>query len=233
MRARVLEVFHEAVAAGARRGKAAAELRLSLRTIQRWEREEGREDRRRGPRTAPANKLSEQEREQILQIANSPRYRDLSPKQIVPLLADRGQYVGSESSFYRVLHAANCVRHRERARPPRRRPRALSAEGPNRLWSWDITYLPTAVRGRFLHLYVVVDVWSRLIVGWTLEHEENSQHASTLIQRCALSQGVERGQVTLHSDNGSPMKGQTMLSMLGWLGIAPSFSHANAFSSSI
>jgi transposase InsO family protein len=223
VRVYIREIFHEAVAAGARRKAAAREIGVSLRTLQRWERDEVG-DRRQGPRTEPANKLSEAERARILQVATSREFRDLSPKQIVPTLADRGEYVASESSFYRVLRDAKCQRHRESARPPRRRPRALAATGPNQVWSWDITYLPSAVRGRFLRLYVVVDVWSRMIVGWAVHEAETSEHAAVLIKRAARAQGVPRGELTLHSDNGSPMKGQTMLSMLQWLGIAASFS---------
>ena len=100
----------------------------------------------------------------------------------MPRLADRGQYVASEASFYRVLRAERCVRHRERSRPPRRRPRALVACTRNRVWTWDITYLPSRVRGRFFHLYVMVDVWSRMIVGWSVEDHESSDHAATLIE---------------------------------------------------
>ena len=116
------------------------------------------------------------------------------------------------------------VRHRERSRPPRRRPRALVACTRNRVWTWDITYLPSRVRGRFFHLYVMVDVWSRMIVGWSVEDHESSEHAATLIERAAAEQRVARGQLTLHADNGAPMKGRTMLAMLQWLGIAASYS---------
>jgi len=219
----VLAILEEAVAAGARRRKAAAVIGVSVRTLERWKHAEAG-DRRRGPHTAPANKLSDAERARILAVANSPELRDHSPKQIVPILADCGEYVASESSFYRVLRDAQCVRHRESARPPRRRPRALVATGPNRIWSWDITYLPSQVRGSFFRLYVVVDVWSRMIVGWALHETESAEYAALLIERAARAGGVPRNQLTLHADNGSPMKGQTMLAMLQWLGIAASFS---------
>lgn len=220
----MLSIFHEAVTAGARRHRAAAILDLSLRTLKRWEHQDGGADGRHGPVSAPANKLSDAERERILEVANSPEFRDLSPKQIVPILADRSEYIASESSFHRVLHEADCMQHRERSRPPMRRPKALMATGPNQVWSWDITYLPSPVRGDFYRLYVVMDVWSRMIVGWVVHEAENSENAAALIERCAAAQGIRRDQLTLHSDNGSPMKGQTMLAMLQWLGIAASFS---------
>jgi hypothetical protein len=103
-----------------------------------------------------------------LLTCNQAEYASLPPGQIVPALADQGLYIGSESSFYRVLHAHGQVNRRARARPPQE-PKAvprLWAIAPNQLWSWDITYLPTTVRGIWLYLYLVIDVWSRKVVAW-------------------------------------------------------------------
>ena len=122
---------------------------LTPRTIQRW-REQGDQgfDRRFGPKTPPRNKLSTAERKKVLEAANRPEYRDLSPKQIVPRLADEGIYIASESTFYRTLHAEDALHHREPSRPRNvARPREYVATGPSELWSWDITYLRSAVRG--------------------------------------------------------------------------------------
>ena len=115
----------EAVAAGARQEVVCERLGVTERTLQRWRRPETVEDRRCGPHTAPANKLSQAEREHIRSLVTCEEFRDLSPKQIVPALADRGQYVASEASFYRVMRAAQLLAHRglARARPPRARPR--------------------------------------------------------------------------------------------------------------
>lgn len=162
----------------------------------------------------------------------------MSPKQIVPTLADRGVYIASESSFYRVLRAAGQATYRNRSLAPRPRPKPLSATGPNQLWSWDITYLPSAVTGRFFFLYMVMDVWSRRIVGWAVHDQENADHASTLMARLAREQGVAKRQLTIHSDNGSPMKGKTLLATLYWLGIAtsrsrPSVKDDNPYSESL
>jgi transposase InsO family protein len=199
-------------------------LGLHPRTVQRWRTQGGGEDRREGPCVAPANKLSAQEKAQVLTVANSPEFRDLSPKQIVPLLAERGQYVASESTFYRVLRAEGQQKHRERSRPASPRPKGYTATGPSQVWSWDITYLKAGVRGSFFYLYLFVDVWSRKIVGWEVHDEESMDYASELARRLARREGLLPGKLVLHSDNGGPMKGATMKATLEALGIIASYS---------
>jgi transposase InsO family protein len=220
-----LELIDEAVRAGAGLDAACQALGLSARTVARWRVDAGGEDGRAGPRHAPVHKLTEAERARIVETANSPEFRDLSPKQIVPLLADRGVYIASESSFYRVLREEGMMAHRNKARPTtRHRPRELVAKGPNQVWCWDITYLRSSVRGAFYFLYLVVDVFSRKIVGWSLEAEESMLAASRLIEDACGREGVGSGCLVLHADNGGPMKGSTMLATLQRLGIVPSFS---------
>jgi len=212
----------EAVAQGARQEVVCEHLGVSERTLQRWQL--CAEDGRHGPNSAPANKLSEVERQRMISAANSPEFRDVSPKQIVPTLADRGHYLGSESSFYRVLKEADLMAHRGRAKAPVPRPKPeLLATGPNQVWTWDISYLRTPVRGAFFYLYMVVDIFSRRIVGWDVHEEESSELAAELMASAALAAGSPQG-LKLHSDNGGPMKGCTMLSMLQSLGISASFS---------
>ena len=161
-RQQALDLIAESVLRGARLTPAAEMLGLSPRTIQRWIQQRGGEDRRHGPLTVPANKLTPDERKKVLSIANAPSYRELSPKQIVPRLADEGRYVGSESTFYRLLREANQLVHRERCRPAtHRRPREKIATGSCQAWSWDITYLRSTITGRFFYLYLILDVWSR------------------------------------------------------------------------
>ena len=167
-----IELIVEANAAGARLVRACCELGISLRTLKRWRRafagDGDGEDRRKGSARLVSHRLSEEERQRILLTCNQPEYASLPPGQIVPALADQGHYIGSESSFYRVLHQAGQCQRRGRARPPqppRTVPR-LRADGPNQLWSWDITYLPTTVRGVWLYLYLVIDVWSLLPGPW-------------------------------------------------------------------
>jgi putative transposase len=199
---------------------------LSSRTLARWKDEAGGdEDHRADPRSSPAHKLTEAERATIVATCNSPEFRDLSPKQIVPRLADSGIYIASESSFYRVLREKGLLAHRTPARPPtRHRPRELVAAGPNKVWTWDITYLRSAVRGAFFYLYLVLDVFSRKIVGWTVETEESMTTSANLLEQTCSSENVCAGDLVLHADNGGPMKGSTMLSTLQRLGVVASFS---------
>jgi putative transposase len=221
----ILQLIDEAVQSGARREKASALLGLSARALARWRAEGETGDRRCGPRASPAHKLTSQERERVLAAANRLEYRNLSPRQIVPLLADRGEYIASESTFYRVLREAGQLAHRQHSRPARRhRPKAHVARGPNEVWSWDITYLRGPVRGAFFYLYLIVDVWSRKIVGWSLRHQESAEYARDFIEQAIAAEGVDPGKLVLHADNGGPMKGSTLLATLQRLGVVPSFS---------
>lgn len=217
--------MEEAHGDGATLSSACEVMGISTRTVERWKAAGGGEDGRKGPLKKPANKLTALERKRLLKVVNSPEFRDLSPKQIVPLLADAGKYLASESTVYRVLREEDLLAHRERSRPGvHARPKALVATGPNQVWSWDITYLPSAVRGMFFYLYLVMDVWSRKIVGWEIHDSESMDLSSQMIERICAEMGIDAGQIRLHSDNGGPMKGATMLATLQKLGIVPSFS---------
>jgi transposase InsO family protein len=161
----------------------------------------------------------------VLETVNSPEYRDLSPKQIVPRLADAGTYLASESTVYRLLRECGLHAHRERSRPPTHsRPREHEADGANQVWSWDITYLPSAVRGQFFYLYMVEDVWSRKVVGWEVHREESMDLAARLFSRICAELGIDPRGLVLHADNGGPMKGSTMLATLQRLSVVASFS---------
>ncbi len=222
----ILGLIDEAVSAGARQRKACEVVSVDPRTLQRWKAQGIGEDRRAGPKQAPRNKLSSQERARLLEVVNSPEHRDLSPKQIVPRLADEGVYLASESTLYRVLREEGQVKHRESSSPPtnRNRPEECVATAPNQVWSWDITYLRSPIRGVFFYLYVVIDVWSRKIVGWSVHDEESGEHASAMIEAACTREGIRRDQLVLHSDNGGPMKGATLLATLQILGVIASFS---------
>ena len=188
-------------------------------TRQRWGRQFAGDgdggDRRKGSVCHVAHRLSQQERQQILAVCNKPQYASLPPAQIVPALADRGEYLASESSFYRVLHAHQQVQRRGRARPPQQ-PRPVPrrrADGPNQLWSWDITYLPTSVRGVWLYLYLVVDVWSRKIVAWDVQDCEDATLAADLISRACIRERISKQRqrrLILHADNGAAMRSATL-----------------------
>lgn len=225
-RSEAILLVKEAQSKGARKHKACEQLNISLRTLGRWEKPDGTIDKRHcATRTSQANQLTEEERQMILSIANNKKYSDLPPSKIVPLLADEGLYIASESTFYRVLRAEKQLTHRHRSNPStHHKPKAHIALGPNQVWSWDISYLPTNVSGLYFYLYVIIDVFSRKIVGWSLHDKQSADHASALIKQSCLDEGISKSQLVLHSDNGKPMKGKTMIKMLETLGVIPSFS---------
>lgn len=226
-RQQVVERVTEATASGARQKEACAVVGLSVRTLQRWQDGETvRTDQRPLRQYEPAHQLTEAERAELLAVANAEAFGHLPPSQIVPRLADQGRYLASESTFYRVLKAANQLLHRRSERPAqsRSKPRAVCATAPNQVYSWDITYLPAALRGPFFYLYLVLDIFSRKIVGWQVYEEENSALASEILRDLCYREGVQPNQVILHSDKGGPMKGATLLATLQTLGVMPSFS---------
>lgn len=222
-RATCLKLVSEAQGSGVSREKACQQLGVSVRTVERWVKKP--EDLRRGPMTKPKHALTSEERRKVLTIANSKEFANLPPCQIVPRLADQGTYIASESTFYRILGAENMLAHRAKSQPRKHvKPEELLAMSPNEIWSWDITYLRSEINGKFYYLYLPMDVFSRMIVHWEIHEVENADLASGMIETACLKQGISPGQITLHSDNGGPMKGATMLATLHRLGITPSFS---------
>ena len=180
---------------------------------------------RRGPRRAPHNKLSEAERARLVAVATSEPYRDLSPKQMVPRLADENDYVGSESTVYRVLREQKLTAHRGKAKAPVSRPRASHvAVAPCEVWSWDITYLRTEIRGQYFYLYLMMDVWSRKIVGFAVHDAECTDLASDLLLCAVESEGCDGESLVLHADNGGPMKGATLKATMEKLSVIASYS---------
>lgn len=223
-----VQLIDEAVTNGARQALACGILGISDKTYRRWK---SRDDLSDGRAAANATKvcnhaLTQEEKQSIVELSLTDEFKSLPPSQIVPRLADRGIYMASESTFYRVLKEHKLVNRRGKANPPNPRPKPtpLTATGPNQVWSWDITYLPSAVRGEFFKLYLIMDVFSRMVVGWDIFNDENALHASEVISKACLRHGVQPEQLVLHSDNGGPMKGATMLSTLQDLGVVPSFS---------
>jgi len=216
-------LIEEAVSSGARKVKACETLDLEIRTIERWKNTP--EDRRCGPHSRPSNALTEEERAKVLEVANSAEYANLPPWQIVPRLADKGEYIASESSFYRILKSEKLLAHRLKSSPRiHKKPEELMALGPNEIWSWDITYLKAAIKGTYYYLYLPMDIFSRMIVYWEIHEKENAEIASSMIEKACVLNQIDENQITLHSDNGGPMKGATMLATLQRLGVAPSFS---------
>ena len=228
-RKEILELVNEAEQAGARLSRISELLGLHARTLRRWReaQQEGIGDGRPlAERPRPANALNEEERQAVLNVCNQLEYAHLPPSQIVPRLTDEGVYLASESTFYRILRKAEQAAHRGRAQPPQKpaRPQPCRATGPNQVWSWDITYLASCIRGTFYRLYMVEDIFSRKITSWEIHEQESAAHASTLITKACLREGIQPGELTLHADNGGPMKGATMLATLQRLGVVQSFS---------
>lgn len=223
--------IEQAHAAGARLKPACELAGIDVRTLQRWQAGDGlvRGDRRpEAVHETPAHALSEAERAQIVAVANESRFADVPPARIVPMLADEGVYIASESSFQRVLRAAGQNGHRGRAKAPRasRPPTTHVATGPNQVWCWDMTYLPAVVTGRWFYLYLILDLYSRKIVGWEVHDSDEAHHAAHLVKRTALAEGIHAATAkpVLHGDNGATLKATTVLSMLHWLGLKPSYS---------
>jgi transposase InsO family protein len=220
----------QACAAGARLAPAGTAIGLTPRTLQRWRQAgaitaDARRREHRAPAAVriPANRLSQAEREALLDVANQPEFAHLCPHQLVPALADQGHYLASESTFYRVLRAADQLARRGKPKAPARaRPAPLVATGPNQVWTWDITYLKTTVSGVFFYLYLIMDIYSRKIVGWEVDATQSAELAASVFRKAHLREGVQADALVLHSDNGSPMKGATMLATLQRLGVVPS-----------
>ncbi len=225
-RTEIMSLINQACDSGARQSKACEIIGVSAKTLQRWNQPGNEQDGRIEAYREPKNKLTELERQRIIKLVNEPEYAKLPPNKIVPKLVDKGLYIASESTFYRVMKVHNQLNHRDKSKPVRKihKPKALTATEPNQIYTWDITYLPTVVKGIFLYLYLVMDIYSRKIVGWQVYEEESSALAADLMTDICQREGVKRNQVTLHSDNGSPMKGATMLATLQQLGVIPSFS---------
>lgn len=198
-------------------------MEIDVKTFKRWEND--LEDKRRGPKTTSANKLSDEEIEKVIQISTSKEYVDLPPTQIVPLLADKGIYIASESSFYKILRERKLLKHRGKSKKPSmNKPAPLIAKSPNEIYSWDITYLRSSVSGMFYYLYMFMDIYSRKVVGFEVHEKESMEHSSKLVERICIQENVLKDQLVLHSDNGGAMKGATMLATLQKLGVVPSFS---------
>jgi transposase InsO family protein len=226
--AQAIEVAHRA---GARLRVACETAGIDVRTLQRWQAGGGLLSGDRRPaaiRPAPAHALTPQERERVLAVANAPRFADMPPARIVPALADEGTYIASESTFCRLLRAQGQTAHRGRSRAPAvsRPPSTHVATAPRQVWCWDMTYLPARVAGIWFYLYLILDLYSRKIVAWEVHDADHGDHAARLVRRAALAEAIAtlEQRPILHGDNGATLKATTVLAMLHWLGVKPSYS---------
>jgi len=223
--------IHTAHTTGARLKLACESAGIDLRTLQRWKASDGLvggDGRPQAVRPVPGHALSEPERAHLLAVANAPRFAAVPPARIVPMLADEGIYLASESTFSRVLKAHGQTAHRGRAKAPKavRPPTTHIATAARQVWCWDMTYLPAQVQGRWFYLYLILDLYSRKIVGWEVHERDHADHAAHLVRRTALTEGIAAmgTKPVLHGDNGSTLKATTVLAMLNWLGVKPSYS---------
>lgn len=177
------------------------------------------------PRSKPERALSAAEREAVLQELHSERFVDRSPAQVWATLLDEGRYLCSERTMYRLLAERDEVRERrdQLTHPTYARPELL-AERPNELWSWDITKLLGPEKWTYFYLYVILDVFSRYVVGWTVQHRESAAVAEQMIAQAAAQQGIERDQLTIHADRGSAMRSKPVAFLLADLGITKTHS---------
>jgi putative transposase len=219
-------LIDEAINSGARQKSACELMGICCRSYQRWNQgKELSEDRRISNEAPVHNKLSQGVREEILNVINKPEYSTLTPYQIVPTLLDLGEYLASESSFYRIMREFNQLKHRGKGvAGKRKKPQPLKATKANEVYSWDITYLMSPIKGQYYYLYLFMDIYSRKIVGWQVYDCESSSYAADLVEYIAICENIDKNQLVIHSDNGSPMKGATLRAKLIDLEIATSFS---------
>lgn len=178
-------------------------------------------------RPVPANALTPAEEQEILDVCHRPAYASLPPEQIVVrLFDDEERYLASPSSIYRVLHKHREVVHRGRAKSPKRqaRPTTYHATAPNRVWTWDCSWMGGPIKGQHYYLVMMLDIYSRKITGWEVFLAESAHNSRTVLERAVLAEKVIGQPLVLHADNGSPFKSATLLEKMHDLGITPSFS---------
>ena len=238
VRKKYIELVKEAVVAGVRKEKACDALDINLRTLQRWE-SNLKSDGRKRNRFSKSNALSKSERQDVIALACSPEFRDKCPHQIVPILAERGLYTCSESTFYRILRQEGLLKHRSNTKPPeRKKPEEFEASGPNQIWTWDVSYLRTCVKGEYYYLYLITDIWDRSIVGWMIQGSESGELAARLFREACMRENILPNSLVVHQDNGAPMTSAEFLSVLNSHEILPSYSRPgvcddNPFSESL
>ena len=208
------------------------------KTLRRWRDDSTGDHRPSAIRPTPTNALTATEKQQMIDTANQPEFASLPPAQIVAIQAERGEYIASERSYYRVLKEHNMLQHRGKARAPAKKPKTIKllASAIGQVWTWDITWLPTGVNGQFYKLYMMLDLFSRKIVGWEVFYEENSDNSKQVLRKAILAEGHSPDYV--HGDNGKPIKNASLHAMMLDKNIQPSHSRPrvsndNAYSESL
>jgi putative transposase len=226
-----MDFLYEGLNAGASIKAVADLIGICSRTLRRWGIDISGQgfsvDRRKGAPREVAHRFTAKERQRVIDSVNDPRFADLTPAQIVAILAEERMYVGSESTIYRIMRQEGLLNHRGRTRLPREsRPvPVLEATGVYQVLAWDITLLPGPVKGQFYYLYMVIDVWSRRILGVEVHERECSVLASAFFDRVCRDEGISKETAAvLHSDNGAPMRSFTLAAKMAELGVSLSFS---------
>jgi putative transposase len=177
------------------------------------------------PRARPPRALSDEERKQVLEVLHSEPFADKAPAEVYAALLDQGRYVCSIRTMYRILDDQSELRERrDQLRHPTYHKPQLAATAPNQVWSWDITKLPGPAKWTYFHLYVILDIYSRYVVGWMLAGRESEHLAERLIRETVIKQRIVRDQLTIHSDRGPSMRSQTVAQLMATLGITKSHS---------
>ena len=222
-RVTAVRLINEAAKDGARLREACKALDLSLSTFRRWNSGKTSDNRKGSPKMCP-RKLTNSEEAEIVSICCSLEYRDSNPYEIHASLLDKGIYIASISSFYRVMKKYNLIHHRRNTKAGKRQntPPEREATGPNQVWCWDITWVKTDIRGLYYYAYVIIDIWDRSIVKWAIHDREDDALAYELFQKALRDNYYP--DVFVHSDNGNPMKGMTLLALFYDLGICNSYS---------
>jgi transposase InsO family protein len=230
-RTNAIDLLNEGAEAGVPMKVIADLLGVCRRTLRRWRLDISGQgfsvDRRKGAPRKVAHKFTVQERQKVIDTINDPRFADLPPGQIVAILAEEQQYVGSEMTIYRIMREERLLNHRGRVRQPRK-PRAvpmLEAKGIHQVLAWDITLVPGPIKGQYFYVYMVMDVWSRRILGAEVHDVECSKLASDFFDRVCRDEGLtSHAAAVLHSDNGAPMRSIKLAAKMRELGISLSFS---------
>jgi len=244
-REKALQLLEEGQKEGVPASAIADLLGICMRTLRRWGHAFAAEgfskDRRKGSLRHVSHRFSDEERKRLIETINNARFADLHPAQIVAILAEEKDYVGSESTIYRIMRQEGLLNHRGRSRQPSKKKEVpvLEATGIHQVLAWDITLLPGPAKGQFYYLYMVMDVWSRRIIGVEVHGQENGHLAQAFFDRVSRDEGIRKGMATvLHSDNGAPMRSFTLAAKLAELGVTRSFSRPgvsndNAFAESL
>jgi transposase InsO family protein len=235
MRSQIIEAIDESVTSGAKLFQACDAISLCPRRLRRWRKREA--DGRKGGYRAQTQKLSEPETAAIVEALQDPEMASLPIKTVHARLMDTGVCLASPSTMRRISMSRNLRPKRAASGNCAKRPN-LFAHAPNQVWCWDITWLDAKVKGSYFYLYMIIDMYSRKVVGWEVFTKEDGVLARELFSRALASEGILAGQITVHADNGKPMRSKKLRGLFEKLQVKSSYgrphtSNDNAFAESL